>query len=110
MSTSKPKWHEGPLAGFDLETTGVDVYGDRIVTAAVVHHTPGSRPRALQWVINPGTDVPAEAAEVHGWTNQRLNDYLGDREAARRLLSRAITASPSRFEAAERNLARASAE
>lgn len=82
MTTPK-KWHEGSLAAFDTETTGIDVHQDRIVTAAVVHHTPGSRPRALQWVINPGIDIPTEASDVHGWTNTRLNDYLGDREAAR---------------------------
>ena len=47
---------------------------------------------------------------------RRLNNQgyaallVGDREGARRLLSQAITASPSRFEEAERNLARANAE
>ncbi|NED90952.1 3'-5' exonuclease, partial [Streptomyces sp. SID11233] len=29
-------WYEGPLTGFDLETTGTDVEHDRIVTAAVI--------------------------------------------------------------------------
>ena len=52
---------------------------------------------------------------ARAWS-RRLNNQgyaallAGDREAARRLLSKAITASPSRFEAAERNLARANAE
>ena len=29
-------WHAGPLALFDLETTGTDPHRDRIVTAAIV--------------------------------------------------------------------------
>ena len=29
-------WTDGPLLGFDTETTGVDVDNDRIVTAALV--------------------------------------------------------------------------
>ena len=29
-------WHEGRLALFDLETTGVDPHRDRIVTSAIV--------------------------------------------------------------------------
>ncbi|HET9429140.1 MAG TPA: tetratricopeptide repeat protein [Allosphingosinicella sp.] len=52
---------------------------------------------------------------ARAWS-RRLNNQgyaallAGDREAARRLLSMAISASPSRFEAAEQNLARANAE
>ncbi|GAB3996940.1 hypothetical protein GCM10029992_18450 [Glycomyces albus] len=30
------RWFEGPLLGFDTETTGVIVAGDRIVQAALV--------------------------------------------------------------------------
>ena len=56
---------------------------------------------------------PGESARA--WS-RRLNNQgyaallAGDREGARRLLAQAIEASPSRFEAAERNLARASAD
>ncbi|MFG3285693.1 3'-5' exonuclease [Streptomyces sp. NPDC048111] len=66
-------WYEGPLAAFDTETTGVDVEGDRIVSAAlVVQDGPGARPRATRWLVNPGIPVPAGATEVHGLTDEHL--------------------------------------
>lgn len=68
-----PKWHEGPMVAFDTETTGIDVFNDRIITAAAVFHRPGQRPVTMQWLLNPGIDIPAEAAAVHGWTTEHLN-------------------------------------
>ncbi len=67
------RWHEGPLAAFDTETTGVDVETDRIVSAAlVVQDAPGSRPRVTRWLVNPGVPVPAGATRVHGLTEEHL--------------------------------------
>ena len=57
-------WHEGPLAGFDTETTGTDPETARIVTAAVIVH--GPEPVDARWLVNPGIDIPAEATAVHG--------------------------------------------
>ena len=57
-------WHEGPLAGFDTETTGTDTETARIVTAAVIVHGPG--PVDARWLVNPGIEIPAEATAVHG--------------------------------------------
>ncbi|MHA7281625.1 exonuclease domain-containing protein [Arthrobacter sp. TMS2-4] len=62
-------WHEGPRAGFDLETTGRDPLTARIVTATIVlvdgdggvleHH---------EWLADPGIDIPEGAAAIHGVT------------------------------------------
>ncbi|MGW6262002.1 exonuclease domain-containing protein [Streptomyces sp. NPDC055085] len=66
-------WHEGPLAAFDTETTGVDVETDRIVSAAVVvQDAAGTRPRVTRWLVNPGVPVPAGATAVHGLTDEHL--------------------------------------
>lgn len=65
-------WHLGPMVAYDCETTGVAVESDRIVTAAVVTIQPGSAPQVRSTVINPGVEVPAAAAEVHGWTTERV--------------------------------------
>ncbi|MFF0201546.1 3'-5' exonuclease [Streptomyces sp. NPDC005017] len=66
-------WYEGPLAAFDTETTGVDVETDRIVSAAlVVQDAPGSRPRVIRWLVNPGVPVPESATAVHGLTEDHL--------------------------------------
>lgn len=64
-------WHLGRLAGFDTETTGVDVESDRIVTACVVQ-VGGSQPvQAANWLANPGIDIPEGAAKIHGITTER---------------------------------------
>lgn len=81
MSTTK--WHEGPMVALDFESTGVNPHEERAVTAAIVHRTPGERPRTIQWLIDPGCDVPEEAAAVHGWTTDRLRTRLNGREALR---------------------------
>jgi DNA polymerase-3 subunit epsilon len=68
------RWYEGPLAAFDTETTGVDVEGDRIVSAAlVVQDLAGARPRVTRWLIDPGVPVPAAATEIHGLTDDFLH-------------------------------------
>ncbi|MFJ6935726.1 3'-5' exonuclease [Streptomyces sp. NPDC101132] len=64
-------WHLGRLAGFDLETTGVDVETDRIVTACVVQ-CGGDQPTAsATWLADPGIDIPEQASRVHGITTER---------------------------------------
>ena len=78
---SAVKWHKGPMAAFDTETTSPDPHTAHIVTAAVVHHEPGSRPQTLSWLIDPGVDVPDEAAAIHGWTTERLRTELAGAEA-----------------------------
>jgi DNA polymerase-3 subunit epsilon len=66
-------WFEGPLAAFDTETTGVDVEGDRIVSAAlVVQDAAGGRTHVTRWLVNPGVPVPVGATEVHGLTDDHL--------------------------------------
>ncbi|MCL8026343.1 hypothetical protein [Nocardioides bruguierae] len=78
-----PKWHEGPMVALDTETTGIDPTADRIVTASMVWRVPGSRPRATTWVLNAGIPVPDEAADVHGWTTDRLNNEVAPGHATR---------------------------
>jgi DNA polymerase-3 subunit epsilon len=64
-------WHLGRMAGFDLETTGVDVETDRIVTACVVQ-CGGSHPtQSSTWMANPGINIPEGAAKVHGITTEQ---------------------------------------
>ena len=59
-------WHLGRLAGFDTETSGVDVENDRIVTACIVE-VGGDLPVApSNWLLNPGVDIPEAATAVHG--------------------------------------------
>jgi DNA polymerase-3 subunit epsilon len=64
-------WHRGPLFGFDLESTGVDVETDRIVTAAIVDIRPGEPTRTRTWLVNPGIDIPGGASVIHGITTEK---------------------------------------
>ena len=57
---------------FDLETTGVDVTRDRIVTAHVgVLDRSGREIAARSWLADPGIPIPDEAAAIHGVTTER---------------------------------------
>ncbi|MFI0915219.1 exonuclease domain-containing protein [Streptomyces abikoensis] len=64
-------WHLGRLAGFDLETSGVDVEADRIVTACVVQCGGGQPTASATWLADPGVEIPEEAAKVHGITTEQ---------------------------------------
>ncbi|MEU0671315.1 3'-5' exonuclease [Streptomyces sp. NPDC006172] len=64
-------WFEGRLAGFDLETTGVDVENDRIVTACAVQCGGGLPTQSATWMADPGIEIPEGAAKVHGITTER---------------------------------------
>ncbi|MBB3041184.1 hypothetical protein [Nocardioides soli] len=75
------KWWEQPFAALDTETTSPDPTQARIVTAAVVHRIPGQRPKPIRWLIDPGVDIPDEAAAVHGYTNDRIHATLAQHGA-----------------------------
>lgn len=67
------------LTVFDLETTGVDVETARIVTAAVaVLDVTGDIIDEHEWLVDPGVEIPDEAAAVHGITTQIAQDQGGD--------------------------------
>jgi len=60
------------LAVFDLETTGVDVETSRVVSASVgVIAADGSVLEQLDWLADPGVEIPAGASAVHGITTER---------------------------------------
>ncbi|WP_109527166.1 MULTISPECIES: exonuclease domain-containing protein [Nocardia] len=58
-------WTELPLAGFDLETTGISIFSDRLVTASVLR-IDGADVRAFNRIADPGIPIPPEATKVHG--------------------------------------------
>jgi DNA polymerase-3 subunit epsilon len=67
-------WTDGPLLGFDTETTGVDVDHDRIVTAALVRrHAGGTDVRT--WLIDPGVPIPEGASAIHGISTEHAREH-----------------------------------
>jgi DNA polymerase-3 subunit epsilon len=61
-------WHTRRLAAFDLETTGIDVEHDRVVTAAVSVVGAGLPTDSRAWLVDPRVEIPAGASAVHGIT------------------------------------------
>lgn len=60
------------VAVFDLETTGVDVETDRVVTAHVgLLDAGGTEIAARDWLADPGIPIPDGATAVHGVTTER---------------------------------------
>lgn len=60
------------LGVFDLETTGLDVTQARVVTAYVGVIGPnGAVLEEQYWVADPGIEIPAVAAAVHGYSTER---------------------------------------
>lgn len=69
-ASSAPAWTR-VIGVFDLETTGIDVASDRIVTAHVgLLDAAGSVILARDWIADPGIDIPAPAAAIHGVTTE----------------------------------------
>jgi DNA polymerase-3 subunit epsilon len=60
------------LAVFDLETTGIDVETSRIVSATVaVLGADGVVQERVDWLVNPGVEIPEQATAVHGISTDR---------------------------------------
>jgi len=57
---------------FDTETTGVDPLTARIVTAYLgALRANGEVQYGMDWVVDPGVEIPAGAAAIHGFTTER---------------------------------------
>ncbi len=69
MSNNIAPW-VSKIAVFDTETTGINVREDRIVSATVALLDAGSVKARYDWVINPGIEIPQQATNVHGITNE----------------------------------------
>ncbi|AEM88687.1 exonuclease domain-containing protein [Streptomyces violaceusniger] len=70
------RWPSGPMAAFDLETTGIDIESDRIVTAALVFLEPDGRVSDERtWMLDPGVVIPEEAAAIHGISTEQARKH-----------------------------------
>lgn len=77
-------WADGPLVGFDLETTGTDPLTAHIVTAAVVHHLLDGTidDASATWLVDPGIPIPEAASAVHGITTDHARTHGRPSESA----------------------------
>lgn len=70
-----PEWVR-MIGVFDLETTGVDVTADRIVTAHVgLLDASGRVIRARDWLADPGIPIPEGASAIHGISTEHARAH-----------------------------------
>ncbi len=62
------------LIVFDLETTGLAIGKDRIVEIGALIVKPDGTTEKIQQYINPEIEIPKEASDVHGITNQMVEE------------------------------------
>ncbi|NDK17699.1 MAG: 3'-5' exonuclease, partial [Zetaproteobacteria bacterium] len=61
-----------PIVFFDLETTGINITKDRIVEIAILKILPNGNKESKTWLVNPEMEIPKEASDIHGITNERV--------------------------------------
>ncbi|MDO5035309.1 MAG: exonuclease domain-containing protein [Actinomycetaceae bacterium] len=67
-------WIRGPFVGFDTETTGVDPTQSRLVTASIIIRD-GGGDRVLNWLADPGVEIPPQASAVHGISTEYAREH-----------------------------------
>ncbi len=60
---------------FDLETTGVDVFSDRPVSYALMAMASADCVLESYSIVDPGMEVPADAAAIHGISTQMARRF-----------------------------------
>lgn len=70
------------MSGFDLETTGSDPQQARIVQYGFAHVGGNQPTQTTEQIVNPGVDVPEEAAQIHGLTTKKVQEHGTDPTAA----------------------------
>ena len=69
-------YFDGPLLGFDIESTGIDQFSDRIVTLSMVYSpSADGTPTVLEWLIDPGVEIDPGASDVHGITTAHAQEF-----------------------------------
>lgn len=64
------------LVCLDFESTGIDVFEDRIVTATITEMSPkGIVEDSTNWLLNPGIEIPEGATEVHGVSTEHAQKH-----------------------------------
>lgn len=76
-----------PVVIFDLETTGLDAANDSIVQMALIKQFPGTdkKPIRVMRYVNPEREIPQEATDIHGITNEMVKDAKTFKEMSKGL-------------------------
>lgn len=73
--TSWPKlWKDLPLAVLDVETTGLDPIGDRVIEVGIIRFEGGEVVETYGELINPERPIPADSTRITGITDDDVAD------------------------------------
>lgn len=78
---------ERPIVFFDLETTGLNVAKDRIVSISVYKVFPDGQTEGKSAIVNPEIPIPKAASDVHGITDDDVKDKPLFKQIAKSLYS-----------------------
>jgi len=76
---------KNPLVFFDLETTGTDIASDRIVEISYLKINLNGEEVSKTRKINPERPIPPEVSEIHGITNDMVQNCPTFKQVARSL-------------------------
>lgn len=65
---------KNPIIFFDIESTGLDVYKDRIVEICYIKVMPNGNEESKNIRINPGMHIPEESSAIHHITDDDVKD------------------------------------
>jgi DNA polymerase-3 subunit epsilon len=68
------EWWRGPLAVWDVETTGLEPGNDRILEIAVVRYDDGEESGSWSRLVDVPDPIPDEASKIHGITRDVIED------------------------------------
>lgn len=75
-----------PLCVFDLETTGTNIFKDRIVEICVLKVNPDASRESKLWRVNPEMPIPKESSLVHGIWDEDVADAPTFKEIAPKVM------------------------
>jgi DNA polymerase III subunit epsilon len=93
---SGPSWTEGELLCFDLETTGVDRFGDVPVSLALLRLRRGAVLERTVGLVDPGRPIPEGATAVHGITDEEVRLHGMTLASAIELVAEALVGASQR--------------
>ena len=76
-----------PIVFFDLETTGLDLSTDRAVSIATLKIDMDGNTEEKKILINPEMEIPKEASEIHGITNEMVAEAPTFKQISKSLFS-----------------------
>ncbi|TDM00343.1 MAG: DNA polymerase III subunit epsilon [Flavobacteriaceae bacterium] len=75
-----------PLCVFDLETTGININQDRIVEISILKVFPNGNKESKTYLVNPGIPIPKESSDIHGITDEKVQNEPTFKELAPKIL------------------------